>query len=98
MSIVIPRVVRHACGLLALGAAALSAQTVPATTGNPTGNPAPKPAPKKKRVDFSATLGFSQTNGNASALATNVSNKLKYTIAGWSFQQDLAFFYGEANS
>jgi hypothetical protein len=54
VSIVIPRVVRHACGLLALGAAALSAQTVPATTGNPTGNPAPKPAPKKKRVDFSA--------------------------------------------
>lgn len=98
MLIVIPRVVRHVCSLLVLGAAGLSAQTVPATTGNPTGNPAPKPAPKKKRVDFSATLGFSQTNGNASALATNVSNKLKYTIAGWSFQQDLAFFYGEANS
>lgn len=48
-------------------------------------------------VDFTGSLGFSQTNGNASALATNVTNRVRITMAGWSFQQDLAFFYGEAN-
>lgn len=36
------------------------------------------------------------TIGNANALATNVANKLKYTIDGWAIRQDLVFFYGEA--
>lgn len=36
------------------------------------------------------------TSGNANALATNVANKLKYTIDGWAIRQDLVFFYGEA--
>lgn len=60
----------------------------------PTGTGSPK---KQKVVEFSGSLGFSQTNGNAKAMATNVTNKVKVTLAGWSFQQDVAFFYGEAN-
>jgi len=62
--------------------------------------PAAKPAaaPQKKKVEFTGSMGFSQTNGNANAMAANVTNKVKYTVAGWSFLQDLAFFYGEANA
>ncbi len=52
---------------------------------------------KKKPFDFSGSLGFSQASGNANALTTNVTNKLKYSMAGWQVQQDLAFYYGEAN-
>ncbi|MEN9507793.1 MAG: hypothetical protein RLZZ621_356 [Gemmatimonadota bacterium] len=60
--------------------------------------PSTKPAPpKRKSYEFTTSLGFSQTRGNAEALATNVSNKFKYSLAGWSVQQDLAFFYGKAN-
>lgn len=75
-----------------------SPATAPATP--PAAKPAAKPvAPaKKKKLEFSGSLGFSQTNGNAKAMTTNVTNKLRYTLAGWSFQQDLAFFYGEANA
>ena len=65
------------------------------TPARGTGNTSAKK--KQKVVDFTGSLGFSQTNGNASAMATNVSNKVKVTLAGWSFQQDLSFFYGEAN-
>lgn len=55
-------------------------------------------APKKKKMwEFQGSLGFSQTSGNASALTTNVTNRLKYSVVGWSVTQDLAFFYGEAN-
>lgn len=53
--------------------------------------------PKKKMWEFNGSLGFSQTSGNANALATNVTNRLKYSVVGWSVTQDLAFFYGEAN-
>lgn len=53
--------------------------------------------PKKKALDFTGSLGFSQASGNANALTTNVTNRLKYAFAGWSVQQDLSFFYGEAN-
>lgn len=55
------------------------------------------PKPKPKPFDFTGSLGFSQASGNANALTTNVTNKLKYTMAGWSVLQDLSFFYGEAN-
>jgi putative salt-induced outer membrane protein len=51
----------------------------------------------KRRLEFTGSLGFAQTSGNADATTTNVSNRLKYSVAGWSFQQDVAFFYGEAN-
>lgn len=76
--------------------ASLGAQVAATPTRS---NPAAtaKSTKKQKVVDFTGSLGFSQTNGNASALATNVTNKVKVTLAGWSFQQDLAFFYGEAN-
>ena len=54
-------------------------------------------APEKPNpLESSLALGFSQTSGNANALATNVTNKLKYTIDGWAIRQDLVFFYGEA--
>lgn len=53
--------------------------------------------PKKKMWEFNGSLGFSQTSGNASALTTNVNNRLKYSVVGWSVVQDLAFFYGEAD-
>lgn len=68
----------------------LAAQSPSATTG--------KPAPKKtKPFDFSGSLGFTQAGGNANAMTTQVTNRLKYTMAGWSVLQDLAFYYGEAN-
>ncbi len=47
--------------------------------------------------EFNGSLGFSQTSGNANALTTNVTNRIKYSVVGWSVVQDLAFFYGEAN-
>jgi putative salt-induced outer membrane protein len=57
-----------------------------------------QPAPAKKPGTFegSASLGFSQTRGNADATTINVANKLKYAVVGWQVQQDLTFFYGEA--
>ncbi|MBL0937823.1 MAG: DUF481 domain-containing protein [Gemmatimonadaceae bacterium] len=84
-----------ACTLISNEAHAFQAQA-PVPTAAPASAQA-KPVPKKKRYDFAGTLGFSQTNGNASALTTTVSNKFKYSVAGWAFTQDLAFFYGEAD-
>lgn len=78
-----------------LAPAALSAQA-PAPATAPASAPKAKPAPK--RYEFTGTVGFSQTKGNAEALAGNLSNKFKYALAGWSMQQDLAFFYGKANA
>ncbi|AMW06071.1 DUF481 domain-containing protein [Gemmatimonas phototrophica] len=54
-------------------------------------------AAKKKNLEVSGTAGFAQTNGNANALSTNFGNKLKYSLKGWILNEDLAFFYGEAN-
>jgi putative salt-induced outer membrane protein len=65
--------------------ATVQAQTAPA-------------AAKVKRFEGTAALGYSQTSGNADATAINLSNKLKYTLRGWSMAQDLVFFYGEANN
>lgn len=76
--------------VLTLTATSLSAQVV--------APPAAAPAPPRNILDGSASLGFSQTTGNASATTTNVTNKLKYTMKGWSVAQDLVFFYGEANN
>jgi putative salt-induced outer membrane protein len=74
---------------------AASPATAPAAAAT---TPAPvKATPRKKRWDFNGSAGFAQTNGNARALTTNVNNKLKYSMAGWSILQDIAFFYGEAN-
>lgn len=81
-------------GVLAslLATPVIAAQSTPGGTAA-----APKAAPKKKAYEFSTSLGFSQTRGNAEAMATNVANKFKYSLIGWSIQQDLAFFYGKAN-
>lgn len=54
-------------------------------------------APKVPAFEGTASLGYSQTSGNSKATTTNVVNKLKYTLRGWSVAQDLAFYYGEAN-
>ena len=51
----------------------------------------------RKNLEFSGTAGFAQTSGNASAISTNFGNKIKYTAKGWTLNEDLAFFYGEAN-
>ena len=51
-----------------------------------------------KTFEGMAALGYSKTSGNATATATNVSNKLKYSVRGWGVKQDLAFFYGEADN
>jgi putative salt-induced outer membrane protein len=53
------------------------------------------PAPPKT-FEGSASLGFSQITGNASARSVNVADKLKYALRGWAVAQDLVFFYGEA--
>jgi len=53
-------------------------------------------AKKPGTLEGSASLGFSQTRGNADATTINVANKLKYAVVGWQVQQDLTFFYGEA--
>jgi putative salt-induced outer membrane protein len=86
---------------LALVPCLLQAQPAQTAATGPAAAAASKPAapaPKRKKLDFTGSLGFSQTNGNANAMAANLTNKVKYTLAGWSFQQDLAFFYGEANA
>jgi len=44
----------------------------------------------------SASLGFAQISGNASALTINVADKIRYALRGWALSQDLVFFYGEA--
>jgi putative salt-induced outer membrane protein len=49
-----------------------------------------------KTFEGSASLGFAQITGNASATTINVADKLKYTFRGWGLAQDLVFFYGEA--
>lgn len=72
-----------ALAVLTLSATVLSAQDAPV---------------KPKTFEGSAALGFSQTSGNANATTTNVTNKLKYSVKGWAVAQDLAFFYGEADS
>ena len=55
-------------------------------------------APPPKTFEGSASLGFSQTSGNANATTTNITNKLKYTMKGWAIAQDVVFFYGEAEN
>lgn len=86
------------CLAFVAGAGRLDAQPG-ASIGAPKASSAPAAATsnRQKLVDFTGSLGFSQTNGNANAMATNVTNKVKVTLAGWSFQQDVAFFYGEAD-
>lgn len=54
-----------------------------------------KPAPKS--LEVSGTAGFAQTSGNANALSTNFGDKIKFTAKGWVLNQDLSFFYGEAD-
>lgn len=83
-------------------AAVLSAVTallLQASTAQAQAAPAAAPAAAKlKRFEGTAALGFSQTSGNSHTTATNLSNKLKYTVRGWSVAQDLVFFYGEADN
>ncbi|MCC6241619.1 MAG: DUF481 domain-containing protein [Gemmatimonadaceae bacterium] len=67
-----------------------------ALTAGSLGAQAPAPAPKA--YEGSASFGFSQTSGNASATALNIVNKLKYSVRGWAVGQDLAFFYGKAEN
>ena len=53
------------------------------------------PAPRS--FEGSAALGFAQNRGNANSLTTNLSDKIKYRVKGWTGTQDLAFYYGEAD-
>ena len=54
------------------------------------------PADTARTFEGSASLGFSQITGNASARSINVADKIKYAVRGWGLAQDLVFFYGEA--
>jgi putative salt-induced outer membrane protein len=54
------------------------------------------PAAAPRAFEGSASLGFSQITGNASARTINVADKLKWALRGWALAQDLVFFYGEA--
>jgi putative salt-induced outer membrane protein len=49
-----------------------------------------------RKFQGSASLGFAQVSGNASARTINVADKIKYAFRGWGVAQDLVFFYGEA--
>lgn len=60
-------------------------------------SPATAAEQKRKLFEGSASVGFSQTSGNANVTTTNLANKLKYSVKGWAVSQDLTFFYGEAN-
>ncbi|MCE2900755.1 MAG: YdiY family protein [Gemmatimonas sp.] len=95
------RISRLVASLFAMGLAVPAAHAQPSAgaAGTPAASSAPaKPAQKQpKRFDFNGSLGFSQASGNANALTTNMTNRLTYTMAGWNVQQDLAFYYGEAN-
>ncbi|WP_337171819.1 DUF481 domain-containing protein [Gemmatimonas aurantiaca] len=79
--------------------------TAGVSTGSPTttmqtskdGKPSSPVPAKKKAVDFTASMGYAQTQGNATARNINVGNTLTYRAAGWIVRQDLAFMYGEAN-
>ena len=51
-----------------------------------------------KTFEGSASLGFAQITGNASARTINVADKIKYALRGWALVQDLVFFYGEAEN
>ena len=77
--------IRSTVALLCIFASTLHAQTAPAGPEKP------------KTFEGAVALGFSQTSGNANATTTNITNKLKYTMRGWSVAQDLVFFYGEAD-
>ncbi len=79
------------------GAVAAQQPNGPRSESGPPAGAAPKAPKKPKTVEFTGSLGFSQASGNADAMTTNLTNKVKVTLAGWSFQQDVAFFYGEAN-
>ncbi|MCA0374467.1 MAG: DUF481 domain-containing protein [Gemmatimonadetes bacterium] len=70
---------------------------LPASLLAQSASPKSVPARKAKPFDFTGSLGFTQAGGNANAMTTQVTNKLKYSMAGWSVLQDLAFYYGEAN-
>ncbi|BAH40651.1 MAG TPA: DUF481 domain-containing protein [Gemmatimonas aurantiaca] len=77
------------------------------SSGSPTTANAPKDsagaktaakAPRKRKaLDFTGSLGYTQTGGNSTARNFNVGNSLTYRLAGWTIKQDLTFVYGEAN-
>ena len=79
---------RHvAAASLAIGAVALHA---------PAALRAQAAADTARNFQGSASLGFAQISGNASARTINVADKLRYALRGWALAQDLVFFYGEA--
>ncbi len=50
----------------------------------------------KKNLEISASAGFTRTSGNANATSINFGNKLRHVVQGWVLDEDLTFFYGEA--
>ena len=53
-------------------------------------------ADSARTFEGSASLGFAQISGNASATTLNVADKIKYAVRGWAVEQDLVFFYGKS--
>lgn len=71
--------------LLAISATSLHAQAAAA------------PPAKVDSLEGQASFGLALTSGNSNASTFDLSDKLKYTKRGWSFGQDLKYFYGEAD-
>lgn len=88
------------CSLCALSPALpAAAQSGPSTVQKApaaTGKAATQPK-RKFPIQFTSSLGFTQTRGNADARNLSAGNKLTYRSGGWVFQQDLSFVYGESN-
>jgi putative salt-induced outer membrane protein len=55
------------------------------------------PPAKVDSLEGQASAGLAFTSGNSNATTFDISDKLKYTKRGWSFGQDLKYFYGEAD-
>ncbi|HEY0930894.1 MAG TPA: DUF481 domain-containing protein [Gemmatimonas sp.] len=74
-----------------------SPTTADSAKDSTTAKPAPKAPPKPKVFDFTGSLGFAQTRGNATARNINVGNTIRYRLGEWTIRQDLSFIYGESN-
>jgi putative salt-induced outer membrane protein len=74
----------------------VSAALVPVALYAPVALHAQAAADTTRNFAGSASLGFAQVSGNASARTINVADKVRYALSGWAVAQDLVFFYGEA--
>jgi putative salt-induced outer membrane protein len=77
--------------------ALVSAALVPLVLHAPSALHAQAATDSTRSFEGSASLGFAQISGNASARTINVADRIRYALGGWAVGQDLVFFYGEAD-